>query len=93
MKSFLKSEPARVIVLSGNPLTEAEIVAAFKGNQNTQWYKAIVQIVSEDRHNEAFNCAAYAEANNALAMASAFGAYKNASGLLNTLATYVEAET
>jgi len=94
MKSFLTKpeQSPRVIVMRGEPLTENEIKAAFRGNENTQWYKALVQVISEDRHNEALNAAAAAKSNNEMATASATGAYESLSGLLNTLAGYVESE-
>jgi hypothetical protein len=93
MKPFFKAtELTNVIVVRGEPLTENEIKAAFRGLVNAQWYKALVQIVNEDRHNEAMNAASSGMANNALAMATAAGAYQSLSGLLNTLQNYAESE-
>ena len=82
--------PPIIIVQRGEPLTENEIKAAFQGNENAQWYKALVQIIDGDRHAEALNAAAASKMNNAMATASANGAYEFASGLLNTLAGYAE---
>jgi hypothetical protein len=93
VKPFFKaSELTNVIVVRGEPLTENEIKAAFRGNENAQWYKALVQIIHEDRHNEAINAGAAGMANNPLAMATANGAYQSLSGLLKTLSDYAESE-
>lgn len=81
---------ARTLVAPFQRMSDDEIRRAFSGNQNTEWYRALVQVIWDDQHKERLNAAAEARANNALAMAAANGAYEALSGILNALANYVE---
>jgi hypothetical protein len=73
-------------------MDEKEIQAAFRGNENASWYRALLQILWEEQHKERINVAAHTAANNALAIAADAGAYSALDAVLNTLANYVEPE-
>ncbi len=82
----------RVIVQRWEPLSENEIKAAFRGQENAPWYRALVQILWDEQHKERINASAHTAANNALAIAADAGAYSALDAVLNTLANYVEPE-
>lgn len=84
-KLFTVDTVYHMIVLRGEPLTEQEIDAAFRGNANNQWYKALIQIINEYRMDYADKAAQHAVTNNPLGMARENGAYEALSNLLTVL--------
>lgn len=77
-----KSVVTRVIVQKWEPLTDNEINSAFKGNETTQWWRSIVQLVEARRSELQESAAAFASQNNALGMAHDVGAHEALAALL-----------
>lgn len=82
----------RVIVVKTEPLTDEEITSAFHGNENAQWYRALVQLINDLRLEFPLAAAQRAEGNNAIAMARDLGAYEALSNLLIVLERRVKSD-
>ena len=83
---------ARVIVRSWEPLTENEIEAAFRGNETTQWWRALIQILQDSRDEYVAAASQQAAYNNPLGMAREIGAHEALSNLLTVLEKKVEGD-
>lgn len=79
-----------IVVRSERRLTEEQLDEAFGGNENTLWYKALVQIIEEEMENAVIASAAAAEQNNPLRMATELGGYATLNGLLADLVRRVK---
>ena len=81
-----------VIIRNWEPLTENEIDQAFKGSENTQWWKSIVQLIDDARADYISAAAQNAATNNPLGMAREIGAHEALSNLLTVLEKKVEGD-
>ena len=88
----VSKEVTKVIVRTWTPLTEQEIDAAFKGNESTQWWRALVQILHDSTEGYADACAEKAGLNNPLGMAREIGAHEALSNLLTVLEKKIESD-
>jgi len=89
-----KSEPKiihRLVVIKEPFLSEAEIDKALAGNAGTQWYKALVQMIDDDRRDNLLQASRAASAGNTYAMAGALNVYEAFTGLLLELDKKVSA--
>lgn len=77
MKNF-----TRVIVLRADPLTEDQITRALQVSEQTEWWRALVQLIDQTRAEFAGSAPTCAGNNNALAMARDVGAHEALTGLL-----------
>lgn len=78
----LPKSGASVIVMRSEPLTDAEITQAFRGNENAPWYRALIQIIDAYRHDAAVAAGSQVAADNTLATAGQAGVYGVLSELL-----------
>jgi hypothetical protein len=85
-------EVTKVIVRTWTPLTEQEIEEAFKGNETTQWWRALVQILDESMNDYVSAAAQQAGLHNELAMAREIGAHEALSNLLTVLEKKTESD-
>jgi hypothetical protein len=92
MKPWSQTQTTKVIILKSEPLTAAEITSAFKGNEGTQWWKALSQVINEWREENADSAASFAKDNNALAMAHDNGAHSVLTRLLSYLSSEVKGD-
>ena len=74
MKPWTQPPTTIVIVRQTEPLDDAAITRAFKGNQGAQWWKALVQLIDDTHAEYALGAANRAAGNNALDMARLNGA-------------------
>jgi hypothetical protein len=74
MKPWSQVQTAKIIIRNTEPLDDAAITRAFHGNEGTQWWKALVQVIDDTRADYALGAANRAADNNALDMARLNGA-------------------
>lgn len=82
MKFLSVDSEVRVIVMKGEPLTDAQITQAFQVSEQTLWWRALMQLLEKYRHEHAASAADFVGKNNALAAARDCGAYEILSGLM-----------
>jgi hypothetical protein len=72
----------RIIVQRGEPMTDAEITQALRVSDQTEWYRALIQLIDQCRGE--YQRAAYSGAtiNNPLSQASDIGAHEALTGLM-----------
>lgn len=83
---FGKEEKPIVFVKLAYRLTDDQISQAFKGQFNTQWYKALQQKLDDLREENALNASRAASSNNALAMAGGLNVYEALTALIAEMA-------
>ena len=88
----LVTKKTLVIVQRGLPLSENETTQAFKGSENTQWYRALIQLIETYRVVSIANSASACGQNNALAVAAATGAHEVLGELLADLHQRAESD-
>jgi hypothetical protein len=74
MKIWSEPLTAKVMIRASEPLDDVAITRAFHGNEGTQWWKALVQLIDDTRADYALGAANRAADNNALDMARLNGA-------------------
>jgi hypothetical protein len=72
----------RIIVQRGEPMTDAEITKALRVSDQTEWYRALIQLIDQCRGEYPLAAATRAGENNALGMAREMGAYEALTQLL-----------
>lgn len=75
--------PVVTILQQGTRLSDTDIRDVFaSASPETKWYKAILQILGDHRHERAVSAAGFMNENNALGMAGCNGAYDILSTLI-----------
>ena len=77
MKNYTK-----VIVARWDPLSEDQITRALSVSEQTEWWRALVQLIEQYRNEYPSSADACAGINNALGMARDVGAHQALTGLL-----------
>lgn len=88
----MTKKQVHVIVQRSEPLTESEVKAAFKVSDQTQWYRALLQVIEANRGIWLVNAGACAQSNNPLAMAWNNGGENALSQLTAILEDYRKSE-
>ena len=71
-----------IIVTQTEPLNDNQITAALKVSPQTEWWKALMQLIDQTRSEFAGSAPTCAGQNNALAMARDVGAHEALTGLM-----------
>jgi hypothetical protein len=87
-----KVQTTKVIIRKTEPLDDAAITRAFKGNNGTQWWIALTQLIDDTRADYALGAANAAARNNALDMARLNGAQQAMVELLDDLEDRVKGD-
>jgi hypothetical protein len=72
----------QIIVYTSTPLDDAQVSQAFKVSDQTQWWRALVQLIESYRSEFAAAAPQRAGENNALGLARDMGAYEALTSLL-----------
>ncbi len=84
MKLFNPPSP-KVIVQTWEPLSDLEIDQAFKGCENTQWWRGLLQLIAQLQREHSDAAKGWIAANNALGVARDNGAVESLDELLSDL--------
>ncbi len=76
----------RIVVMRGDPLTDNEIAAALKVSKQTEWWRALVQLIDASRQDYIERTSGSADRNNPLGLARDVGAQEALTALLIKLA-------